>query len=295
MNPLNTVFDAKRLIGRRFSDSPVQSDMKLWPFKVIPGPGDKPMIVVSYKGEEKQFAAEEISSMVLIKMREIAEAYLGSTIKNAVVTVPAYFNDSQRQATKDAGVIAGLNVMRIINEPTAAAIAYGLDKKATSVGEKNVLIFDLGGEDKTTGQKNKITITNDKGRLSKEEIEKMVQEAEKYKSEDEEHKKKVEAKNTLENYAYNMRNTVKDEKIGGKLGGEDKKKIEDAIEQAIQWLDNNQLAEADEFEDKMKELESICNPIIAKMYQGAGGAGEGMDDDAPATGTGAGPKIEEVD
>ncbi|KAK9041287.1 hypothetical protein V6N11_016396 [Hibiscus sabdariffa] len=332
MNPINTVFDAKRLIGRRFSDSSVQSDMKLWPFKVIPGPGDKPMIVVTYKGEEKQFAAEEISSMVLIKMREIAEAYLGSTVKNAVVTVPAYFNDSQRQATKDAGVIAGLNVMRIINEPTAAAIAYGLDKKATSVyeGERtrtrdnNLLgkfelsgippaprgvpqitvcfdidangILNVSAEDKTTGQKNKITITNDKGRLSKEEIEKMVEEAEKYKSEDEEHKKKVEAKNALENYAYNMRNTVKDEKIGAKLSAEEKKKIEDAIEQAIQWLDSNQLAEADEFEDKMKELESICNPIIAKMYQGAGGdMGGGMDDDIPAGGSGAGPKIEEVD
>ncbi|VAH19915.1 unnamed protein product [Triticum turgidum subsp. durum] len=145
MNPTNTVFDAKRLIGRRFSDPSVQSDMKLWPFKVIPGPADKPMIVVNYKGEVKQFAAEEISSMVLIKMREIAEAFLGNSVKNAVVTVPAYFNDSQRQATKDAGAIAGLNVLRIINEPTAAAIAYGLDKKATSTGEKNVLIFDLGG------------------------------------------------------------------------------------------------------------------------------------------------------
>ena len=137
--------DAKRLIGRRFTDSTVQSDIKLWPFKVVAGPGDKPMINVQYKGEEKQFAAEEISSMVLIKMREIAEAFLGTTVKNAVVTVPAYFNDSQRQATKDAGVIAGINVLRIINEPTAAAIAYGLDKKASSVGEKNALVFDLGG------------------------------------------------------------------------------------------------------------------------------------------------------
>uniref|UniRef100_M4CZD7 Uncharacterized protein n=1 Tax=Brassica campestris TaxID=3711 RepID=M4CZD7_BRACM len=512
MNPINTVFEVDRssfqrqLCTERYEVVAIQDHR-------TPGPAEKPMIVVNYKGEEKQFAAEEISSMVLIKMREIAEAYLGVTIKNAVVTVPAYFNDSQRQATKDAGVIAGLNVMRIINEPTAAAIAYGLDKKATSVGEKNVLIFDLGGgtfdvslltieegifevkatagdthlggedfdnrmvnhfvqefkrkskkditgnpralrrlrtacerakrtlsstaqttieidslfegidfysaltrarfeelnmdlfrkcmepvekclrdakmdkstvhdvvlvggstripkvqqllqdffngkelcksinpdgvliqvfegerartkdnnllgkfelsgippaprgvpqitvcfdidangilnvsaEDKTTGQKNKITITNDKGRLSKDDIEKMVQEAEKYKSEDEEHKKKVEAKNALENYAYNMRNTIQDEKIGEKLPAADKKKIEESIEQAIQWLENNQLGEADEFEDKMKELESICNPIIAKMYQGAGGEAAGMDDDAPPASGGAGPKIEEVD
>ena len=158
-------------------------------------------------------------------------------------------------------------------------------------------ILNVSAEDKTTGQKNKITITNDKGRLSKDEIEKMVQEAERYKAEDEEHKKKIEAKNALENYAYNMRNTINDEKISSKLSADEKKKIEDAIDQAIQWLDGNQLAEADEFEDKMKELESICNPIIAKMYQGAGpDMGGGMDEDVPpAGGSGAGPKIEEVD
>nr|XP_004307524.2 PREDICTED: heat shock cognate 70 kDa protein-like [Fragaria vesca subsp. vesca] len=144
-NPTNSIFDAKRLIGRKFSDDSIQGDVKLWPFKVIEGPEDKPMIVVTYQEQEKQFTAEEISSMVLTKMRKIAEAYLGSTVTNAVITVPAYFNNSQRQATKDAGATAGLNVMRIINEPTAAAIAYGIDKKANWHGKRNVMIFDLGG------------------------------------------------------------------------------------------------------------------------------------------------------
>ncbi|XP_076914047.1 heat shock cognate 70 kDa protein-like [Bidens hawaiensis] len=145
MNPANTIFDAKRLIGRRFSDSKVQEDIKLWPFKVIKGNSDTPKIVVTYKGQKMEFLAQEISSMILGKMKESAEAYLGNDVKDAVITVPAYFNDSQRQATKEAGTIAGLNVIRMINEPTAAAIAYGLDNKSDIVGKINVLVFDLGG------------------------------------------------------------------------------------------------------------------------------------------------------
>merc|ERR1712121_232249 len=143
MNPNNSVFDAKRLLGRKFNDPSVQSDKKHWSFNVVDD-NDKPKIQVEFKGQEKVFTPEEISSMVLTKMKDTAEAFLGETVTDAVITVPAYFNDAQRQATKDAGAIAGLNVLRIINEPTAAAIAYGLDKKASG-GEKNILIFDLGG------------------------------------------------------------------------------------------------------------------------------------------------------
>ncbi|CAF1099772.1 unnamed protein product [Rotaria magnacalcarata] len=143
MNPSNTVFDAKRLIGRRFDEETVQKDIRLWPFKVVSGKDRKPSIEVEYKGERKLFSPEEISSMVLTKMKETAEAFLGTTVKQAVITVPAYFNDSQRQATKDAGSIAGLDVLRIINEPTAAALAYGLEKKLQR--DQNILIYDLGG------------------------------------------------------------------------------------------------------------------------------------------------------
>ena len=157
MNPENTIFDAKRLIGRKMDDANLQADMQHWPFKVVAKEGGKPHVQVEFKGEQKTFSPEEISAMILVKMKEIAESYLGAAVTDAVITVPAYFNDGQRQATKDAGAIAGLNVLRIINEPTAAAIAYGLDKKgkgdsdststssSTNKGERNILIFDLGG------------------------------------------------------------------------------------------------------------------------------------------------------
>jgi len=141
-NPFNTVYDAKRLIGQKFSDPTTQKDVKNYTYNVVEK-DDKPLIKVEYKGEYKTFAPEEISAMVLGKLKDAAEAFLGEPVADAVITVPAYFNDSQRQATKDAGTIAGLNVLRIINEPTAAALAYGLDKKTSK--EKNVLIYDFGG------------------------------------------------------------------------------------------------------------------------------------------------------
>ncbi|MCT6644449.1 Hsp70 family protein, partial [Staphylococcus aureus] len=204
--------------------------------------------------------------------------------------------EGERARTKDNNLLGKFELSGIPPAPRGVpqiTVCFDIDANG---------ILNVSAEDKTTGQKNKITITNDKGRLSKDEIEKMVQDAEKYKAEDEELKLKVEAKNSLENYAYNMRNTIRDDKIAGKLDPADKKKIEDAVDGIISWLDGNQLAEKEEFEDKLKELESTCNPIIAKMYQGEGGAGfPGADAFGGASGagdesaSGPGPKIEEVD
>ena len=207
--------------------------------------------------------------------------------------------EGERARTKDNNLLGKFELTGIPPAPRGVPqinVCFDIDANG---------ILNVSAEDKTAGVKNKITITNDKGRLSKEEIEKMVQEAEKYKAEDEEVKKKVEAKNNLENFAYNMRNTVKDEKFASKLDPSDKEKIEKAVDDAIEWVEGNQLAEVDEFEDKLKELEGLCNPIISKMYQGGAGAGDvpmGGGADGASYGNassggnnGAGPKIEEVD
>lgn len=144
-NPKNTVYDAKRLIGRKFNDPTVQDDVKLWSFEVVGDSANKPLINVTYKKEAAQYHPEQISAMVIQRLKETVESFIGHPLKKVVITVPAYFNDSQRQATKDAGAIAGLEVLRIINEPTAAAIAYGLDK-TDDKKEKNILVFDCGGK-----------------------------------------------------------------------------------------------------------------------------------------------------
>merc|ERR1712023_514029 len=187
--------------------------------------------------------------------------------------------EGERSRTKDNNLLGKFELSGIPPAPRGVPqinVCFDIDANG---------ILNVSAEDKTTGQKNKITITNDKGRLSKEEIERMVQEAEKYKAEDEEHSKKIEAKNGLENYAYNMRNTMNDEKLAGKIDPADKEKITSEIDKAIEWLDSNQLAEVDEFQDKLKELEGICNPIMSKMYA-AGGVPGGMPD---MGGMGGGP------
>uniref|UniRef100_A0A667X4P5 Heat shock protein family A (Hsp70) member 2 n=1 Tax=Myripristis murdjan TaxID=586833 RepID=A0A667X4P5_9TELE len=245
MNPSNTVFDAKRLIGRKFDDAVVQSDMKHWPFKVV-SDGGKPKIQVEYKGEDKCFYPEEISSMVLVKMKEIAEAYLGQKVSNAVITVPAYFNDSQRQATKDAGVIAGLNVMRIINEPTAAAIAYGLDKGKS--GERNVLIFDLGG-----GTFDVSILTIEDGIF---EVKATAGDT---------HLGGEDFDNRMVSHFV--------EDLKGKISEEEQKKVVEKCEETIAWVESNQLADKEEYQHQQKELEKVCNPIITKLYQGGAPAG----------------------
>ena len=209
--------------------------------------------------------------------------------------------EGERSRTRDNNLLGKFELTGIPPAPRGVpqiSVTFDIDANG---------ILNVSAEDKTTGRKNKITITNDKGRLSKEDIERMVQEAEKYKAEDEAHKEKIESKNGLENYAYNMRNTVNEEKVSEKIAADEKAKIEKAIEDTISWLENNEMAEKEEYDAKMKELEGICNPIIAKMYQaeggmppGAGGMPGGMPDMGGAAAgadasAGSGPKIEEVD
>ncbi|KAK5776075.1 hypothetical protein PVK06_044034 [Gossypium arboreum] len=209
----------------------------------------------------------------------------------AAVQAAILMYEGERARTKDNNLLGNFELTGIPQAPRGVPqinVCFDIDANG---------ILNVSTEDKTAGVKNKITITNDKGRLSKEEIERMVQEAKRYRAEDELVKKKAEAKNALENYAYNIRNTIKDDKICGKLDPSDKGKTEKAIDETIEWLDRNQLAEVDELEDKLKELEGLCNPIIAKMYQGGGGGDVPMDGGAEtgSGGSGAGPKIEEVD
>jgi L1 cell adhesion molecule like protein len=198
--------------------------------------------------------------------------------------------EGERSRTKDNNLLGKFELSGIPPAPRGVPqinVMFDIDANG---------ILNVSAEDKTTGKREKITITNDKGRLSKDEIERMVAEAEKYKSEDEEHKKKVEARNALENYAYNMRNTVKDDAVAAKLDAGDKEALDKAVEDAIKWLDDNQLAEVDELEHRLKELEGVCSPIVAKMYAAGGGGGApGGAPGGDAGGDAAGPKIEEVD
>ncbi|EAY97768.1 hypothetical protein OsI_19680 [Oryza sativa Indica Group] len=328
-NPGRTVYDAKRLIGLRFADAEVQRDMRLLPFAVV-DKGGKPHVRVEVRGGDvRLLSPEEVSAMVLARMKETAEAYLGEEVTRAVVTVPAYFNDAQRQATKDAATIAGLAVERILNEPTAAALAYGRaqlfstykDKQTTvtvkvfegerSMTRDNRLLgrFDLAGiapaprgapqievafevdadgilsvsaADRATGRSERITISGDDRKTSREEIDRMVGEAEEFADEDRRHRERAGARNSLEAYVYGVKNAVVGGEMAGAMDGGEKEKVEAAVMEAYEWLDGNQDVGKEEYEEKLRELEDVCNPVMSAVYQRSGGSrrdGDGGGDD----------------
>ncbi|KAK7295723.1 hypothetical protein RJT34_18635 [Clitoria ternatea] len=254
------VKDAKRLIGRKYSDPVIAKDIELWPFKVISGTDDRPVIVVKYMGEEKHLTPHEISAMILSKMREYAEAFLGSEVENAVVTVPAYFNDSQRKATKDAGIIAGLNVMRIINEPTAAALAYGLQNRASCVGSKrNVFIFDLGGG---TFDVSLLTIKD-------ERFEVKATAGDTHLGGEDFDNRMVEAMKALDDYLYNMNKAlVEDESVSSLLPPAEKVKIKSAIMKGRRLVNGDLRDETCVFEDYLEEVESLFEATMGKINSG---------------------------